>query len=134
MLPQSLTVGRISVASATHVNLTEAFYIVLPLAVLALAPRVYAPSLLVLSAVAAALFLKATDYPAIDAQVSPRSLWHKTASLAQLTCDGGTNRDWIFGLSYYRGSAYPPCEAGKDFRYAFRTRQRGAPNLDRLHP
>lgn len=131
ILPQSLMLGRVTAGSLSTLTKTEIFYVVLPLAALAVSRRTQAGTVLALCVVAAGIFLKATTYPAIDSKVSPRTLWHETSKLADETCDGGTNRDWILGLSFYRGRSYEPCGSRK-FRYAFRTRRRGVPDLEPL--
>lgn len=133
LLPQSLMLGRFTTAGLTAITRTEVFYLVLPFTALAASRRAYAGAVLALCVVASGLFLKASTYPAIDREVSPRMLWRQTSQLADDTCDGGTNRDWIFGLSFYRGKSYEPCGAGH-FRYAFRTRRRGVPDLVTLPP
>jgi hypothetical protein len=101
------------------------------MAIALLASRSWAALLLILCVIPEGLYLKAASFPAIDANVSARSLWQKIRPMADEICDGGTNRDWVFGLSYYRGASFPPCEAGK-FSYALRTRRRGVPELDPL--
>ena len=131
VLPESLMMGRVASGSLCHFTRTELFFVALPLVVVGLARRASAAILLVLCVVAAGLYLKAKVYPAIDLAVSPRTLWKATRAVADETCDGGTNRDWILGLSFYRGKEYPPCN-GQDFRYAFRTHRRGAPDLEPL--
>jgi hypothetical protein len=110
---------------------TEAFYLAVPLALALLTRRSWAGLLLILCVIPEGLYLKAASFPAIDANVSARSLWRKITPIADEICDGGTNRDWIYGLSYYRGATFPPCHEG-NFPYALRTRRRGVPDLDRL--
>lgn len=132
ILPQSLMLGRITTAGLSHATGIDLFYAALPIAVLIFSKRTVTAALLVLCVAGIGIFLKATSYPAIDEQVSPRSLWFATKDLAAETCDGGTNRDWIFGLSFYRGSSYASCEGSNKFRYAFRTHKRGVPDLERL--
>ena len=131
ILPQSLMLGRITSAGLSHALGIDLFYAALPIAVLLLSRRSTTAILLVLCVAGVGIFLKATTYPAIDVKVSARSLWFATRNIAEETCDGGTNRDWIFGLSFYRGKAYSNCDGGK-FRYAFRTHQRGVPDLELL--
>lgn len=133
VLPQALALGRISASAFSQfghqLNRTELFYILAPLLIASFARRSSAAALLVLCIIPEAIFLKAAAYPALDANVSARALWRTTAHLANETCDGGTNRDWMYGLSYYRGQAYPNCDGGQ-FKYVFRTRRRGMPDLD----
>lgn len=132
VLPESLMQGRLALAPLSSVSKTEIFYVILPLAALVAARRSQAPTVLALCFVASTIFLKAKTYPSIDAKASPRQLWGQTESIADQTCDGGTNRDWILGLSFYRRRSYELCENGGDFRYAFRTHRRGIPDLEPL--
>ena len=131
ILPESLMMGRITSSDIVLLTPTGLFFVALPLGVVALAKRSSAAILMVLCVAASGIYLKAKVYPAIDLAVSPRTLWRATRSTSGETCDGGTNRDWIFGLSFYRGREYPPC-TGAGFRYAFRTHERGAPALEPL--
>jgi 4-amino-4-deoxy-L-arabinose transferase-like glycosyltransferase len=131
ILTGSLALGRISFSPMARVTPMEAFYAAIPLLVVLLPDRFFSGSLLVLCMALEVMFLKTVAYPVIDAQVSPRSLWRTIANIADQTCDGGTDRDWIFGLNYYRGEPYPRCEA-PGFKYVIRTHGHEAPDVERL--
>lgn len=131
VLPALLIAGKLTATSLQPITRTEMFYFAIPIAIAVVARRSWAAIVLVLSVIPEALFLKAETYPVIDAHVSARSLWKTTRPIADKICDGGTNRDWIFGLSYYRGATFPACGQGK-FQYVLRTRRRGVPDLEPL--
>ena len=76
-LPVTLAAGRVSAFHLTSFNLTEAFYVTSPLAVLVLARRSWVGMLLVLCVVGGGVFLKTSAYPPIDQTVSARSLWRE---------------------------------------------------------
>lgn len=116
ILPTSLANGRISM-SAVHIARTEWFYIVLPIAAIVLARRSWAGTVLVLCFVLAGIYLKLRALPVIDEQVSPRGLWREIHDKSELLCDAGTNREWLYGLEFYRASAIPVCGAGQHFGY-----------------
>lgn len=130
ILPALLAAGKLTGTSPGPLTRTEMFYLGVPIAVALLARRSWAGLLLIFCVIPEGLYLKATTFPSIDANISARPFWRKIHPIADEICDGGTNRDWIFGLSYYRGAAFPPCNQGK-FPYALRTRRRGVPDLDR---
>ena len=109
ILPPSLAQGRVSMSSLRAPSPTQLFYIAVPILVVWLSRRTWTPYLLVLSIVAGGLYLKATAYRALDEAVSARGLWRAIAHESARLCDGGTNRDWIYGLNFYRGSALPGC-------------------------
>jgi 4-amino-4-deoxy-L-arabinose transferase-like glycosyltransferase len=111
-LPATLAAGRVSALRLPPFTPTEAFYIAAPLAVLVLARRNWMGLLLALCVVGSAIYLKTSAYPVIDQTVSARSLWREIKSRKLTFCDGGVNRDWIYGLSYYQGSAVPACGSG----------------------
>ena len=131
VLPQVLAAGRLSTLALPALNRTVLFFMLLPLMAVLLSRRSWAGVTLVLSIVAAYLYLKATAFPVLDRTVSARALWRSTAALTPEICNGGTNRDWLYGLSYYRGASYPTCDQGK-FRYILRTKGRGVPVLEAL--
>ncbi|MFL6417170.1 MAG: ArnT family glycosyltransferase [Bryobacteraceae bacterium] len=131
ILPALLAAGKLTTTSIGPLTRIELFYIAVPIVIASLARREWAAILLLLCVIPEGLYLKSVAFPAIDANVSARSLWRRINSIANEICDGGTNRDWLFGLSYYRGATFPPCGSGQ-FSYALRTRRRGAPDLDRL--
>jgi 4-amino-4-deoxy-L-arabinose transferase-like glycosyltransferase len=108
-LPQSLALGRFSAAPIGKITGTEIFYLCVPLLVLFLSQRARTLGLLVLCATAAGLYLKATTFPILDREVSARGLWRQIANISSEVCENGINRDWIYGLSFYRGSLLPHC-------------------------
>lgn len=128
-LPQSLSLGRISFASIKPDTRTEWFYIAIPILVVFLARRSWAGLLLVLCVVSGGFYLKEVAYPFLDRQVSARDLWRQIENNSERICDGGTNRDWVFGLSFYQGKSIPVCGSGK-FDYALHSRGHGPPVLE----
>jgi hypothetical protein len=130
-LAQSLSAGRFSSLALTTVTRTECFYVALPIVVIFLARRSWAGLLLTLCVASAGIYLKAVEYPVLDQQVSARGLWREMREVSGNTCDGGMNRDWTFGLAFYRGAPYPACGQGK-FEFALRTVGHGPPVLQAL--
>ncbi|HEX7362731.1 MAG TPA: phospholipid carrier-dependent glycosyltransferase [Bryobacteraceae bacterium] len=114
MLPQSLLAGHISFASVSGTTPTELFYICVPILVALLAHRTRAGVLLVLCVVAAGLYLKTATFPVLDRSVSARGLWRQMqmVGISGQVCQDGINRDWLYGLSFYRGSLVPRCGPG----------------------
>lgn len=131
ILTSSFALGRLSYSFSAKVTLLEAAYIVLPLAVVTLTKHSFPGLLLVLCMILEGMYLKTVAYPVIDAQVSARSLWRSTSNIAEQTCDGGTDRNWIYGLNYYRGESYPSCDKGH-FNYRITTHGHEAPDIERL--
>jgi hypothetical protein len=115
-LPDSLAKGRFSI-TAIHLGRTECFYVLLPIAAVVLARRSWAGATLVLCVVAAGIFLKLHSFPVLDRMVSPRGLWRDVREKSDRLCDAGTNREWLYGLEFYRGSMIPVCVPGQHFRY-----------------
>jgi len=109
LLPVSLMQGRLSLAAIGAISRTEFFYIAVPIAAVLLARRSWAAPVLVLCVVAGGMYLKIVSYPVLDRQVSPRGLWLHVRSESSRLCDGGVNRDWAYGLAFYRGGTLPPC-------------------------
>ncbi len=116
VLPSSLSGGRFSLP-AIHVTRTEWFYILLPLAALVLARRSWASPILVLCVVLAGIYLKLQSFPVMDNTVSPRRLWRDIRDKSDSLCDAGTNREWLYGLEFYRGAAIPACTSGRGFAF-----------------
>ena len=108
-LPQSLALGRFSPASVGKITGAGVFYLCVPLLVVFLAQRTRIFALLVLCTVAVGLYLKTTTFPILDREVSARGLWRQIANISAPVCEEGINRDWIYGLSFYRGSLLPHC-------------------------
>ena len=128
ILPGLLTAGRFSVTALNGFNRTAAFYIVIPVIVVVLARRSWAAPLLVLCVVAGGIYVKAVCYPVLDRQYSARGLWRKIQPISPQLCDGGTNRDWIYGLNFYRGSQIPGCREGKP-GFALKSLGRAQPSV-----
>ena len=126
VLPASLSNGRISL-SAFHIVRTEWFYILLPIVALILSRRQWTGAILVLCVVLAGLYLKLESFPVMDKLVSPRGLWRDIASKSESLCDAGTNREWLYGLNFYRGKAIPVCGSGQQFEYQLRSQGRARP-------
>lgn len=128
VLPQSLSTGRLSLAAMKPVTRVEWFYIAVPIVVVFLARRSWAGLLLVLCVASGGIYLKDVAYPRLDQQVSARGLWRAIKNDPGL-CDAGTNRDWVLGLSFYRGETVPVCGTGK-FHYALRSHGHGPPSVE----
>jgi 4-amino-4-deoxy-L-arabinose transferase-like glycosyltransferase len=109
-LPGILSAGRISAVELTHLNATNFFYMGAPLAAVLLARRSWAPTLLVLCALGGGFFLKITAFPILDQEVSARTFWNlQIKAIANNVCEEWIKRDWVYGLSFYRGALIPPC-------------------------
>ena len=113
ILPGTLAAGRLSLASFQWPTKTEWFYIAIPLAIVFVARRSWAVPLLILSLVASGLYVKATAYPTLEREVSARGLWRELSGVSAKLCDSGMNRDWIYGLSFYRDAFLTPCQPGE---------------------
>jgi 4-amino-4-deoxy-L-arabinose transferase-like glycosyltransferase len=136
ILPHALAAGRLS-SSVFNLALktttaTEVFYVALPVAVVILARRSWTPTLLVLSLVAGAFYLKVKGDPAIDESVSARVFWHKIQPVSENICQDWVGRDWLYGLQFYRGSEFPSCGTGGGFKYALRPNGHRPPLLQPL--
>ena len=129
ILPASLSMGRFSLSALKPPTRTEWFYIALPLVVVILARRSWAGLLLVLCVVSGVLYVKSVADPQLDTQVSARGLWRRLAPISDHVCDEWANRDWIFGLSFYRGALIPPCRSGK-FDYFLISHSHGQPAIE----
>jgi 4-amino-4-deoxy-L-arabinose transferase-like glycosyltransferase len=126
VLPASLANGRVSMA-AIHIGRTEWFYILLPLAAVVLARRSWAGTVLVLCVVLAGIYLKLEIFRTLDEKVSARGLWREINAKSDLLCDAGTNREWLYGIEFYRGAAIPFCGDGRGFKYEIRSEGRSRP-------
>jgi 4-amino-4-deoxy-L-arabinose transferase-like glycosyltransferase len=109
IIPESLARGRFTWSSLAGFNRTTFFYVVAPFAVVVMARRAWVAPLLALSVIAGGLYLKSVAFPVLDRDVSARGLWRELQKRSADICDAGANRDWIYGLNFYRGSAIPPC-------------------------
>ena len=112
ILPQALEAGRFTFTDIGMVTRTDMFYIAAPLAATLLARRSWLGTLLILCVVAGGFFVKITAYPKLDRSVSARGLWNTLKQKSSSICDGGINRDWAYGLAFYRNSPFPPCGSG----------------------
>lgn len=137
-LPQVLAAGRLSwpvlSAALKGSTRTELFYIALPLVAVVVARRSWAPTLLVLSLVAGAFYLKTKSDPLLDNTVSARGLWREIQPLSEGLCEDWVGRDWLYGLQFYRGSEIPPCNNGKGFRYILRPNGHKPPVVQASRP
>ncbi len=133
VLPQSLMSGRLGSLSVAvrGISRPEWFYILLPLIVFVLARRSWAGVLLVLCVVSAGIYVKEVADPVLDRDVSARSLWRELKPVAGRVCVTWINRDWMYGLAFYRGALYPPCTSGK-FDYEIKSHDHGRPYLQHL--
>ena len=134
VLPPSLSTGRLPSMAVAFKNVSrpEWFYVLVPLLAVMLARRSWAPTLLVLCVVASMIYVKNVAYPVIDRELSARSLWRELQPLSARICDNWANRNWMYGLAFYRGSLYPPCSSGK-FDYALESHGHQRPILVPLH-
>jgi len=126
VLPPSLAEGKVSMAQI-QVARPEWFYILLPLAVVALARRSWAGAILVLCFVLAGIYLKLQTLPVLDETVSARGLWREIREKSPALCDGGTNREWLYGIEFYRGTSIPYCGDGSGFAYKLQSQGRARP-------
>lgn len=108
ILPGSLSAGKFA-WSGFRMDKSGFFFCLAPILVVLLARRVWTVPVLVLCIAVAGLYVKQICYPVLDQQVSARLLWSKIAPFSNEICDAGTNRDWIYGLNFYRRSAIPAC-------------------------
>lgn len=133
-LPDALAAGNIGAFHVGHIGPTECFYIAAPLGVLLLGRRSWLNLLLVLCVVAGGILLKATAYPVLDQSVSARGLWREIERSGATACDGGINRAWAYGLSFYRGSELPRCDDGGVYDDVLRARGRSRPEIEKREP
>lgn len=131
-LPQSLITGRFPTLPFAQVSRVEIFYAAAPIVVVLLARRSWAGALLVLCVVSGGIYLKTLAFPALDRYVSARCYAAQLSTLRGSVCDGGMNRDWIFGISFYRGAALKPCATGH-FDFAIRSQGRALPTAEPLN-
>jgi 4-amino-4-deoxy-L-arabinose transferase-like glycosyltransferase len=133
VLPVSLVRGRLSVFAAADLSRVEWFYVAAPIVALVLARRAWVGLLLVLCVVSGGIYLKTVAFPLLDRHVSARWYCRQIEDLHGTVCDGGMNRDWIFGISFYRGAALLPCGTGK-YDFAIRSQGHAIPTLEVLKP
>ena len=126
-LPDALAAGKVSAFHLGRMGPTEMFYVAAPLAALLLGRRSWLSGLLVLCVVAGGMLVKATAYPLLDEQVSARGLWREIERRHLTVCDGGINREWAYGLSFYRQSELPVCGSGGEYQWQLKAEGRARP-------
>jgi 4-amino-4-deoxy-L-arabinose transferase-like glycosyltransferase len=129
-LPEALAAGNITAFHLGPIGATECFYIAAPLAALFWGRRSWLVVLLALCVVAGGILLKASAYPVLDERVSARGLWRQLQKDHLRVCDGGINRAWAYGMSFYRGSELPVCGDGQSYDRALRARGRDRPAVE----
>lgn len=109
-MPSILSAGRVSAIHFGHISATHIFYIAAPLAVLFLARPSWAPALVALCLLGGGFFVKINTFPILDEKVSSRIFWKRDIKpIADNVCEEWIKRDWVYGLSFYRGQLIPPC-------------------------
>lgn len=131
-LPKWLSVWRFSSLPISSFRPADLVYLAIPIAAVFVARRSWAVALLVLCVAGEGIYLKDMVYPVLDREVSARGLWREIKSLPGSICDAGLNREWQYGLAFYRGSPVPPCEAGQ-FDFALRPRPERPPAVEPLN-
>lgn len=129
LLPEWLSSGRLSSLSIRNFAQPDLFYVVVPLAIVFVARRSSAVLLLILCTTWGGIYLKHVAYPILDRKVSARGVWRDIKTLPGTVCDAGLDREWQYGLAFYRGSLIPHCSTGK-FDFALRPRSHGPPFLE----
>lgn len=129
-LPEALAAGKITAVHLGHLDPAELFYIAAPLAAVWLGRRSWLGVLLVLCVVAGGILLKATAYRVLDERVSARGLWREVQRRNLTICDAGINREWEYGLSFYRGSELPRCGSGASYDVQLHAKGRERPALN----
>ncbi len=132
ILPFSLIQGKLSMPALTGISRTEIFYIAVPIAAVLLTKRSWLCPVMVLCVVSAGFYLKIVADPILDQHVSARGLWRRIEAVGPNICDGGISRDWLYGLSFYRGALIPPCQPN-DSEYVLRMRPHEFPTLEHGH-
>lgn len=126
LLPFSMAQGRLSFPTPGSISLTEVFYICVPIIAVLVAKRAWAAPVLVLSIVAGGFYLKIVAYPVLDKDVSARGFWLSIKNDSERLCDGGVDRNWAYGIGYYRGAPLPACTGAPD-ELRLRTEGHGPP-------
>lgn len=116
-----------------HISRTEAFYVAVPIAVIILARRSWAPIVLVLCVVGSGIYLKHATYPVLNSAVSVRGLWRSLGPDRDKICDAGLHRNWEYGLAYYNGSPIPAC-SGRPGEIALRQQGNRPPTVKSQRP
>ncbi|MGI8961944.1 MAG: hypothetical protein ACR2IV_19735, partial [Bryobacteraceae bacterium] len=132
LLPEWLSFGRLSSLPTGSFMRPGPFYVVVPLVAVFVTRRSWAVVLLVLCTAFGGIYLKGVAYPVLDRRVSARSLWRDMEALPGTVCDAGVNREWQYGLGFYRGSLVPLCSTGKS-DFVLRPQAHGPPSEERLN-
>jgi 4-amino-4-deoxy-L-arabinose transferase-like glycosyltransferase len=127
LLPEMLASGRF-LLRVPAVTRAELFFMAAPFAVIVLARWSWVGMLLVLCVVLNGIYFKDVADPALDRSVSARTLSKDIAPVSDELCDGGTNRDWLYGLSFYRNMTIPVCGAGH-FSYVLHSTGHAVPTV-----
>jgi 4-amino-4-deoxy-L-arabinose transferase-like glycosyltransferase len=114
IIPEVLEGQKGFVHLTTQMNRTEAFYVAIPIAVIFLARRSWAPIVLVICVVASGIYLKHALYPVLDRTTSARGFWRSLGADRHLICDDGLHRNWEYGLAFYNGGPIPICSGTTD--------------------
>ncbi len=131
-LPNWLSQDRFSSPTDAHLTPLDLFYIAGTVAVAFAARPVWAVRLLVLCTALAGIYLKVIAEPVLDRDVSARGLWREIKLLPGTICDAGLNREWQYGLAFYRGTPVPSCGTG-NFSFALQSRSQGPPTVRALN-
>jgi 4-amino-4-deoxy-L-arabinose transferase-like glycosyltransferase len=109
VIPEALAGQKGFLHLSGPMNRTEAFYVAIPVAVVFLARRSWAPIVLVICVVASGIYLKHVMYPVLDRTISARGLWRSLGSHHSAVCDDGLHRNWEYGLAFYNNGPIPAC-------------------------
>ncbi len=129
VLPGFLIQGKFSMDVLTGISRIEIFYVAVPVAAVLLAKRSWLFPVLCLCVISAGFYLKIVTDPILDEHVSARGLWRRIEPKSSELCDGGISREWLFGLSFYRGALIPPCQPGVS-QLVLRMRPHEVPTLE----
>jgi len=132
VLPEWLSIGRVSSLPIRSFTRPDLFYIAVPVAAVFVARRSWAVLLLVLCITWEGIYLKDMAYPVLDREVSARGLWREIKTLPGTVCDAGLNREWQYGLAFYRASPIPYCHTGK-FDFALQPLTHEPPTVELLN-
>ena len=128
LLPEWLSGGRLSSLPISSFTPVDLFYVIVSAAIVFAAPRSWTVLLLILCISWGGIHLKHIAYPVLDQKVSVRGLWRDIKGLPGAICDAGLDREWQYGLAFYRGSPVPHCGTGK-FDFALRPSAHGPPSV-----
>ncbi|HEX4232136.1 MAG TPA: phospholipid carrier-dependent glycosyltransferase [Bryobacteraceae bacterium] len=131
IIPRALEGQRGLLHLIGHISRTEAFYVAVPIAVVLLARRTWAPIVLVISIVASGIYLKHAVDPVLDRSVSARGLWRSLDTERDKICDAGLHRNWEYGLAFYNHGPIPAC-SGRPGEIALKQQDNRPPVLERL--